>query len=47
MHRFHYCMFDGSVACLASVLISLATRKSKYEINALMKKASIILEQEM
>ena len=31
---------DGSVASISSVIISLVTGKNKYEIYALMKKAS-------
>ena len=33
-------MCDGSLACIALVIISLVTWKSKYEINALMRKSS-------
>ena len=41
-------MRDGSVACIASVIISLVTAKSKFEINALIKKDSYknILKQQ-
>ena len=40
-------MCDGSVASIASVIISLVMRKTKREISALMKKASILFEQKM
>ena len=40
-----YYMCDGSIASIVSTTISLLTGKNEYEINALMKKASIIFKQ--
>ena len=40
-------MCDGSIASIASPIISLVTGKNEYEINALIKKASIIFEQKI
>ena len=42
---FIYYMCDSSIVSIASPLISLVTRKNEHEINALMKKASIIFKQ--
>ena len=40
-------MCDGSVASIASPIISLVTGKNEYEINALIKKASVIFKQKI
>ena len=42
-----YYMCDGSIASIASPIISLVTGKNEYEINALMKKVSIIFKQKI
>ena len=44
---FIYYMRDGSIASIASRIISLVTGKNEYEINTLMKKASIIFKQKI
>ena len=44
---FIYYMCNGSIASIASPIISLVTGKNEYEINALMKKASIIFKQKI
>ena len=44
---FVYYMCDGSIASIASPIISLVTAKNEYEINALLKKASIIFKQKI
>ena len=44
---FIYYMCDGSIASIASPIISLVTGKNEYEITALMKKASITFKQKI
>ena len=44
---FIYYICDGSMASIASPIISLVTGKNEYEINALRKKASITFKQKI
>ena len=44
---FIYYMWDGSIASIASPIISLVTGKNEYEINALVKKGSVIFKQKI